>query len=158
MSKLNITKLPSATALELGFEGPVDEDAVLPPLELNGVKTVSLDLGKVSTMNSCGIREWLNWIKPLATTVSLILKNCPKIIVDQMNMIHGFLPPGAKVESFEVPYYCEKCGESPTVLFREGEHFSGAKVEPRPSTPCPKCQEPAEMDVVGAKYFRFLKV
>lgn len=114
--------------LYLVFEGLIDEDAKLPPVDLAKVKKIVLDLNDVCGINSTGIREWLDWIRRLEGEVELTLEHCPKSIVLQFNMVAGFIPPKARITSFYLPYYCDKCDYEGSHLVTVGrEVFRGPK-------------------------------
>jgi hypothetical protein len=78
-------------------------------------------------------------------------------------MVDGFLPIGAQVESFYVPYFCDTCDAEHNVLFTVGEEIqvSGAQVKvaysPNSNDLCGKSGCEIELDVMESKYFQFLK-
>src|SRR5258708_1376115 len=109
------------------IQGNVDEDATFSQTKVEGTE-VTVDLLGVTAINSVGIREWIKWTKSFPAGCKLIVRNCPKIIVDQINMVLGFLPPGTFVESFFVPYYSEASGAEKMVLFVNGKEFVAGKV------------------------------
>ena len=141
--------------LILEVSGAIDEDAVFPPPSLNGASAVIWDLEKVTTINSVGIREWIKWVKSFPPSIQLNVRRCPKIIVDQINMVAGFLPSGTVVQSFFVPYYAEGSGAEKMVLFENGREYGNGPVEP-PAEVKDDGGEVMEMDVIEAKYFKFL--
>lgn len=137
--------------------GHIDEDAQFTALDLSGASgKVVVDIEGVTAINSCGIREWVKWIRTAPNTTSVVFKKCPKVIVDQINMVTGFLPENGKVESFFVPYYSDESGNEKMVLFEEGKQFNGGDVNP-PAEVKDESGEAMEMDVIEAKYFKFLK-
>lgn len=137
--------------------GHIDEDAQFTALDLSGASgKVVVDIEGVTAINSCGIREWVKWIRTAPNTTSVVFKKCPKVIVDQINMVTGFLPDNGKVESFFVPYYSDESGNEKMVLFEEGKQFNGGEVNP-PAEVKDESGEAMEMDVIEAKYFKFLK-
>lgn len=138
------------------FAGHIDEDAQFANLDLNGASKVVVDLDGVTAINSCGIREWIKWIRTAPSNATVVYKNCPKVIVDQINMVTGFLPDNGKVESFYVPYYSDASGDEKMVLFKEGVEFKGGEIFP-PAEVKDSSGEVMEMDVIEAKYFKFLK-
>jgi hypothetical protein len=117
---------------------------------------VVIDLEGVTAINSVGIREWIKWIKAIPTSIELSVRKCPKIIVDQINMVAGFLPATTKVESFFVPYYADATGSEKMILFQTGKEFKDGQIEP-PAEVKDDSGEMMEMDVIEAKYFKFLK-
>lgn len=158
MSQFKVEKGGDGNVVTLSFEGSVDEDAVFSNIEVNGgSQTVILDLDKIGSINSCGIREWIKWIKTVPTSASIVYKNCPKVIVDQINMVAGFLPDNATVESFYVPYYCEDSGNEKMILFTKGKDFTDDSVDVPEEITDKDTGEVLEMDVIEAKYFKFLK-
>lgn len=148
--------------LVLTFEGPIDEESTLPEVP-EGVKAVTVDLQFVKSINSYGIREWLNWVRPLAARAKIEFINCPKSIVLQFNTVEGFLPQGASVSSFYVPYFCEKCDREKSVLFTLGQEVKKTsngwtkEFEMREDEDCEARPCEMEIDVTESKYFGFLK-
>lgn len=163
MSEFKSNQKLDGPCLTLQFFGTIDEDVIFPSVDIAGIKQIVIDLQAVKTINSVGIREWLNWITPLASSVEMTLMNCPKALVFQFNMVEGFLPANAKVTSFYVPYYCESCDQEDNVLFQVGQDISlqnGTVQINKKSIKLNSCKEgscQAEMDVTEAKYFQFLK-
>ncbi len=138
------------------FYGHIDEDTDFGKLPLNGLKKVAIDLAGVNAINSCGIREWIKWIRTAESGSQFIFKKAQKAIIDQINMIDGFIPKGSTVESFYVPYFCEECDTASAILFTRGKEFSSGKPEVKQAIPCSNCGKNAEIDVIEAQYFRFL--
>lgn len=155
MSKFEmvINKQGDKAVVKVG--GVIDEDADFSPHTTSGATQLEIDFDTVKSINSCGIREWIKWVGSSGAG-QVQYKNCPKIIVDQINMVQGFLPAGGQVVSFYVPYFNEDSGEEKSVLLKSGEHFTDSGVTSLPSVKDSKGAE-MEMDVVEAKYFKFLK-
>jgi len=164
MSGFNSSAQLAGDTLRLNFAGTIDEDVTFPKVEDGSQQKIVLDLKDIKTINSVGIREWLNWIKPLSEKYEIVLENCPKAMVFQFNMVEGFLPAKAKVTSFFVPFYCESCDREDNVLFTVGKEVSASggavkiDFDVKAANLCGK-GEPCdvEMDVTEAKYFQFLK-
>lgn len=152
----SIDKKTEGSNLVLEVKGNVDEDANFTPQDLGAAASVILDLDGVTAINSVGIREWIKWVKTMPSSVKLSVRRCPKIVVDQINMVAGFLPAGTVVESFYVPYYSDSSGSEKMVLFNNGTEFKGGEVFP-PADVKDDSGEAMEMDVIEAKYFKFLK-
>lgn len=117
---------------------------------------VKFDLGGVRTINSCGVREWIGWINKL--TIQPIYLNCPQAVVMQFNMVREFLGNDARVESFQVPAYCENCGQQKLYLLNIGKDFQpGTALE---EYEIKKCQDEScsiESDVDFESYFYFIE-
>lgn len=144
----------NGTSYAVILSGVIDEDADFAPHSLAGASDVLVNCDEIKSINSCGIREWINWIS--AAKGSVVYEKCPKIIVDQVNMVQGFLPSSGKVSSFYVPYYSEDSDEEKIVLFREGQEFNTEGELQAPTVTDSKGAE-MEIDVIEAKYFKFLK-
>lgn len=136
--------------------GDINEETNFSAHNLAGNNSIIFDFSQVSGINSCGIREWIRWITPHSNSTKMYFRNCPKVVVDQINMVDGFLPHNAIVESFYVPYYSDETGEEKHVLFTLGVEFSDAGLQ-YPNTVCDSQNNPMEMDVIESKYFRFLQ-
>jgi hypothetical protein len=151
----SIDKKQEDSNLVMEIKGNIDEDSNFTPPNLDGHTSVVLDLEAVTAINSVGIREWIKWTKGFAASVRLVVRKCPKIIVDQINMVAGFLPTGTVVQSFYVPYYSETSGNEKMVLFENGREFKDGQIFP-PTEVKDDSGEPMEMDIIEAKYFKFL--
>lgn len=163
MSEFKATQQQEGANLVLSFEGTIDEDVSFPSVDASAANSVVIDLHGVRSINSVGIREWLNWIKPLADQKPMVLQRAPKAIVFQFNMVEGFLPKNASVTSFYVPFYCDTCDKENNVLFSVGKEVTVESgqvklhFDMQQANICkgPDCE--LEMDVTESKYFQFLK-
>lgn len=152
----SVGKKMEGNTLVLEVKGNIDEDANFAPPDIGGATTVVLDLEGATAINSVGIREWIKWVKIMPANIQLSVRKCPKIIVDQINMVAGFLPAGTVIESFFVPYYADGSGSEKMVLFTNGKEFKDGEVF-APADIKDDGGESMEMDVIEAKYFKFLK-
>ena len=143
--------------LTVKLSGSVNEDAIFQKPDVAGVQRANIDFNEVDTINSCGVRNWIEWIETFSPQTALNYLNCPKSVIDQVNMIGGLLRPGSAIGSFYTPYYCEDCDQQTMVLFTPGKEFSAGKATPPEGVKCSKCGGPTELDIVPDKYFRFLK-
>jgi hypothetical protein len=155
MGKFDIRIEKASSAWKVTLAGVIDEDADFNPHSLAGAPAVDFQLANVKSINSCGIREWIKWVGS-AGAVPVQYLECPKIIVDQINMVQGFLPATGKVLSFYVPFYNDDSGEEKSVLFTLGKEYAD-KGGIQPPEVKDSQGQPMEMDVVEAKYFKFLK-
>lgn len=155
MSKLDVKMNKTGDQLSVQMSGIIDEDVDFTQFNLAGNQKVQLDLSGIRSINSCGIREWIKWIGT-ASGSAIVYDQCPKVIVDQINMVDGFLPSNAKVNSFFVPYYNDESGSEKNILFRYGTEFKEGSVQP-PSEVKDDQGQAMEMDVIETKYFKFIK-
>lgn len=153
MKRLTINKQILQDELSVELIGFIDEDSDFKELVGLEQKTISFDFAKVTMINSCGIREWIKFNEKLPADSSISYKNCPQIIIEQINMVHGFFRQGAKIESFFAPYYCEKCGKEAKIHVKTDQ----VKNRKAPKANCPHCgSEDIEFDAIDAQYFSFL--
>jgi anti-anti-sigma regulatory factor len=156
MAQLKVNQKLDGETLKLSFVGSIDEDATLESIALGKAKRIEINLEKVASINSCGIREWIKWVKTAPAGASITLISCPKIIVDQINMVSGFLPDTATVESFYVPYFCDANDNEKMVLFRKGTEFDKTGVKVPASVKDEESGQEMEIDVIESKYFKFI--
>lgn len=157
MGQFKFQEKRDGSKLHLELQGRIDEDAKFETIGLSGITELKLDLSAVTAINSCGIREWIKWLKALSPQAKVQIRGCQKEIVDQFNMIDGFLPKSSVVESFYVPYFCEACDVASSVLLTLGKEYQLATPPKLSETiPCSNCAKPAEIDVLDGQYLRFL--
>lgn len=135
------------------LHGIIDEHADLAFMnDLRG--RVQISLKGVRRINSFGVRSWIDAIRKVPADVSLEFIECPPPVVDQMNMVAGFLGRG-KVTSFFAPMACEGCGQEQDMLFKVAEcKASGSKL---PTVKCPKCGKSMEVDDIEEQYLLFMR-
>lgn len=155
MGPLKILKKDQGEVLQIRLSGAVDEDFSFALTDFGNKKKIVVDVGDIDIINSCGCREWIKLMKSLKTDVSLTFINCPKIFIDQVNMLKDFVPAGGKIESFNVPYYCESCEKITSKTFAANDLPNGYKDIPETMV-CAHCGKKAEMDVIPNTFFRFL--
>ena len=143
----------------LRLKGVIDEDNPLASAikKLEG-RTVVIDLADVRRINSCGVRDWVNWLGDLDRAgKQVMLVKCSPTIVNQLNLVNNFVGQ-AMVKSFFAPYYCAGCDREQLELVQV-EDFAG---QARPSAPPVRgrgcTQTPCQMafDDIEESYFAFL--
>lgn len=151
MSKFAVDCVTHGEVTNCKLIGVIDEDFSPGLFNLPG-KTVIFDFNLLETMNSCGIREWIKFLATLSPR-RIVYERCPRILVDQMNMIRGFLPQGATVRSVYAPFYSPEEEEEIDLLiqlegFQEGNLHSQVH---------PQTGKMLEFDDIPSQYFAFLK-
>ena len=134
--------------------GPLNELAVLPVIDKS--KPLSINMKKVTLVNSYGIRIWCKWIQENKDFKDLILEECPYIFVNNFNIINGFITNLITINSFYVPFFSEDSQERKDVLFHLGADYQFNGFLRIPDVKDSK-GEYMEMDVNPIKYFSFLK-
>ena len=134
------------------LSGEIDENADFPALARALDGEVELDLAGVTRINSCGVREWVNFVRTLPSITRLDLVRCPPAIVAQLNTIYNFRGR-ARVRSLLVPYVCEPCGVEEQRLV---EVDAGRRVT-LPHFLCERCGGTLEIDDLPERYLAFLE-
>jgi|HubBroStandDraft_6_1064221.scaffolds.fasta_scaffold113850_2 anti-anti-sigma regulatory factor len=135
--------------------GVIDEDNELGELVDNIPQgTAVIDLGEIERINSCGVRDWVNWLSKLeANGTRSVLVECSPAIVAQINLVNNFTGSGV-VKSFYVPYFCPECDEE-KVLLVEASDMGPPPHEP-PTCRCDECDLVMDFDDMPDSYFAFL--
>lgn len=148
--KIELTKQGDDTLIKLS--GHINEDSDLSLMgEIKG-NELTLDLKNITLINSCGIRDWIEFQKQNFDFTRVIYRNCPQVIIEQMNIVAGFIHPKGIIESFFAPYYCESSDQEVKLLITPSEVIDG-------KAPAKKNDdgEDLEFDDIEAQYFNFLK-
>ncbi len=151
MSRCEIKKNGNCFMVSGSIDETFGQSTTLLPL----AGEVVLNLKDLKSINSTGIREWIKQMQKMKS-VKIIFMECPKVFIDQVNMVQGFAPENSKIMSFYVPFFNETTESEKNVLFSHGEHFSEGKLKNLPKVVDDKGNE-MEMDVIEAKYFKFIK-
>jgi hypothetical protein len=142
----------------------IDENAKFSDINPKQNSQLVIDMKHVELLNSLGLRNWVTWVKTLKQySGGIFLRNCPNVAVHQMNVLNGFLPLHATVESVFIPFLCENCGHEFEYFASRGKDYKEA-IEGEPESilmnleqTCEKCGNIAEADIIPVKYFAFLK-
>lgn len=149
--KLSITNRITGDEAHVSLVGVIDEDANFDKIKSLKMNQFIFDFNNVSMINSCGIREWIKYLQEIeGAKISYI--NCPQIIIEQVNMVHGFIRKGITVESFFAPYFCSSCDTGKKILLKNSE-VVGTKP---PVKLCNTCSSELEFDAIEKQYFSFL--
>ncbi len=135
--------------------GVIDEDNELGELvDKIPTGTAVIDLGEIERINSCGVRDWVNWLSKLEGNGTRgVLIECSPAIVAQINLVNNFTGSGV-VKSFYVPYFCAECNEE-KVLLVEAQDMGPPPHEP-PTCRCDECDLVMDFDDMPDSYFAFL--
>jgi hypothetical protein len=134
------------------FAGEIDENADFSELRNRLRDSVAFQLADVRRINSCGVREWVNFVRDLPHVTELRFSHCSSAIVTQLNMIHNFRGV-ATIRSFYAPYFCAACGLEEDKLI-EVATWSAANV--LPDFACAQCGAAMEFDDLPDRYLSFL--
>lgn len=137
------------------LSGVIDEDNELTDLsDKIPPGTVVIDLGDIERINSCGVRDWVNWLgKVEKNDTNVVLVACSPAIVAQINLVNNFTGNGA-VKSFYVPYFCPECDEEKVLLVETAD--MGPPPHEPPTCRCDECDLVMDFDDMPDSYFAFL--
>lgn len=134
--------------------GIIDENADLTALSELGAHPIEVSMRGVRRINSFGVRSWIDAVRKVQPGATLTFVQCPPPVVDQCNMVAGFLGHGV-LASFFAPMVCAECDEQIDQLFvTEACRANGGKL---PATPCPRCGRPMEVDDLEEQYLLFVR-
>ncbi len=136
--------------------GVIDEDNDLGSLaEKLGAGTAVIDVSEIERINSCGVRDWVNWLgKAEKNGASFVLIECSPAIVAQINLVNNFTGQGV-VKSFYAPYFCPNCDIEKALLV-ETTDVNAVRPFQAPSCRCDECDGPMDFDDMEDSYFAFL--
>ena len=135
------------------FVGDVDENfehSQVPRIEK---PAVIFELGGIRIFNSCGIREWIYFIRDMAEMGELIFRECSVAMIDQINLVPDSLG-GGQIESLYAPYFCECRGEI-SMLIDTKKYLDSLINKVAPVLQCDKCKKELEFDALEESYFLF---
>jgi anti-anti-sigma regulatory factor len=137
------------------LSGVIDEDNELTTLadKIPG-GTVVINLGEVDRINSCGVRDWVNWLGRIEkSSARPVLVECSPAIVAQINLVNNFTGTGV-VKSFFAPYFCPNCDREKVLLVEAAE--LGSAPHKAPTCRCDECDGVMDFDDMEDSYFAFL--
>ena len=137
--------------------GPIDEEAevhLTQFLKTLGQKVV-VNFRQITTVNSCGVRAWINFMRELSKGRQVVFEECKPEIISQINMIPSFRA-SAHIQSVYGSYDCPKCKNHQDVLLTRGKNLPNRLADGLPEIPCAKCQAPLELDELEEEYFAWL--
>lgn len=138
------------------MEGTIDEDTLLDDVFTDAQPNIVINLSKITHINSCGIRTWVNTIEKLTETHNVTFIDCSITMVRQFNMISNFGGTGI-IQSFKIPYYCNECDKEYDFSMETEEYCRTHPDFTAPEYTCPECNAVLEFDDLEDKYFHFLK-
>lgn len=137
------------------FIGEIDENADLSALRARLAGTVVFDLENIRRINSCGVREWVNFVRELPEVEELTFIRCSPVTVYQLNMIYNFRGP-ATIKSIYAPYICENCDTEEDGFIDLESQYPDGNIGAMPELRCSQCDEPMEFDDIPDRYLSFL--
>ena len=154
-SEMEISIRQEQDFVSVKLAGAINEDNDLAEhLDRIAGSVVVVDLSDVERINSCGVRDWVNWIHALeAKGAEMFFLECSPSIVAQINLVNNFTGHG-RIKSLYLPYYCESCNQEHSVLY-EAEDLATPEPLP-PASRCSGCEKFMDFDDMPDAYFAFL--
>lgn len=140
---------------QIDIIGSIDENFNQFTKDIPKSGEVEISLQALKSINSTGIREWIKLMQSIPGA-QISFTNCPKIFIDQVNMVSGFIPKSSKVLSFYVPYYNEDLDKEALVLYKLGENYTANSIQVQDHHKDAQGNL-FDLDVVKAKYFKFIQ-
>lgn len=150
-NQLNLNVQIQGETATISLSGVINEDAQFDKIQSLNLKKYIFDFDKITLINSCGIRDWIKFLQSLGS-VEIQYENCPQIIIEQINMVHGFITPNTKITTFYAPYFCDKCDAEKKIKLKASDILMGKA----PVETCPNCKDILEFDALEKQYFHFL--
>ena len=119
-----------------------------------GLDPLSINLAGVTSINSTGVRNWVDNLYHFKGTV--LFSECSVPIIEQFNMVPEFLGEKSNVLSFYARYYCEDCDHEENILLIPGRNFDTDDKCCTMDLLCPHCNENIDEDFDPEDYFLFI--
>ena len=145
----------NAGKTQIDIIGSIDENFNQFTKDVPKSGEIEFSLQALKSINSTGIREWIKLMQSI-TGAQISFSNCPKIFIDQVNMVSGFVPASSQFISFYVPYFNEDLDKEALVLYKLGENFTTNTVQVQDHYKDAQGHL-FELDVVKSKYFKFIQ-
>lgn len=155
--QLSFSVQDKCTTIQL--KGSLNEySSALDGVDVNPNFDLNIELKDLQAINSLGIRNFQTWIFKVKCK-RMRLFYCPRAFVNQLNLVEGFLPDKAEIESFFVPYFSEITGEDASVLFTKFLEYKkvGDSIVMNFPQMYDRENNKMELDVFKDQYFRFLE-
>lgn len=159
INRFDLPEGPHGKTVKLEFSGNLANDEIeLCQFNFDADTEIQLILNNLTSVNSLGVRSFVNWHKQLSYK-NFVIVDAPKCFIDQANMVDSFLPPRIKFKSFFVPYYSEQTEEETNILFEVGINYFKFNNQWKFSFPevLDAEKNPMELDIQPERYFQFLK-
>ena len=118
---------------------------------------IIVDFSAVRNVNSIGVKVWMAFAHTHDRLIRFV--GCTTQVVGCITMIPAFVGRRGVIDSFEVCYYCGKCGSEDSRFLKIGVDVQRgqASYDEFRKRPCPSCGEAAEIDCDLDLHFSFLR-
>ncbi len=144
-------------SVRVTLSGTMNEDAEMSLKtvagELQGASVAQIHLGGLRSMNSLGVRSWVNFLRAIPGETALVFTEVAPIMIQQINMIPS-CQGRAHIASFYTNYLCETCNKTKVVLTET------QLLPPKSPPPGQRCERPdcdMATEELEEEYFAFLQ-
>src|SRR5688572_2327513 len=130
--KLVVTAEHTKDAIVVKAKGSIDESAEFPKLlaaiqGLGKPAAIRFDLGGVTYINSCGVRDWIIFLEKISADARVEFDDLSVVLAEQASLVPNFLGRAdTRVLSFQIPYYCSAC-DQPSVRTATLDEFNKSR-------------------------------
>jgi hypothetical protein len=161
ISKIDLKYEPDRLIVEI--IGDITAQTNFPQLPRSDIKELVIDLGQIGYVNSGGILTWKSWINAVNLAfrgVGITFKNLSSISARQASQVKDYLPNGANIYSFIVPYFCASCNLTTNILYQRGVNWNSSldtdeKIRKLTYAKCSSCKAMVEIDAIPEHYAGF---
>jgi hypothetical protein len=143
---------PHSDLLRVFVSGPLDETFRGALLRLPQAPFIAIDLENVTSINSCGVREWVSFIKGLSAQSKVSFEEVSIAFMDQMNITMEMLGQG-HVTSLRAPYYCPHCQVEVRGRIVSQKHRGALLAKKAPLLIHEVCGQELEFDALEESFF-----
>jgi hypothetical protein len=158
INKLNVKIQQTDDRITFDLSGAINETfgpfVVTLSKQLPRLSYLHFNLDGITLINSSGTREWTKLIGN-AQHIEVTVSHCPKVFIDQVNTVEGFLTKNCRILSFYVPYFNEDTNVEKNLLFENGKNFNESEIKINQSIV--ENDVRYNLDVIESTYFRFMK-
>lgn len=127
----------------------IDETVTFPQLP-KGAAKVLVKLGKVTYINSSGVRNWAHWLRQLSL-VNVHISEMPLSFIRAAETVMEVLPDRVNVDDFYLNYFCDNCNLEKADLVINNDKIALSQKK------CPDCGEPMILELPDESYRNIMK-
>jgi hypothetical protein len=160
--ELKTTLLSEDVVLEL--TGYLDESVKFPNVSLRLSQRMIFECDGLVHVSSAAAQDWAKWIRHFSVDQQYVFRKVRPRVMHLFNVFTGFLPKHTVMESFYMPYECEKCGHEETWLAERGRDYleavgeTPARVRFSKEINCSKCRGRMTLGFWEKIYLQFLNL
>lgn len=152
MRHLSIELLREGNLALYQFRGAIDECFRFKDIPVASEPSILFDLKGIRSLNSCGVREWVYFVRQFEKCPDFQFLDVAVVFVDQLNTVPQMLGR-ARVTSFFAPFYCPQCEEEVNERLVCVDHRDCLLAKQAPVVLHERCGKPLDFDALEESYF-----